>query len=258
MNNQMKKISTLALAILITTGAFAQEYKLAKSSGKLVIREVNQVTVEGYNGNEIIFSSIDGSREKDRRADGLRAVSGMGLEDNTGIGLSVSDKGTTYEVYQLKKMDGPRVKIQVPKGVAVSFSHTSPYGDDVEFKNVEGEVEVSTVHNGVHLTNLTGPVNVKTVHGEIEADFNANVKGPISLISTHGLVDITIPSATKANMNMSTTWGEIFVDPAFKIEIEPKTDWVKYGSGKISGKINGGGMDITLGSTHDNIYLRKK
>jgi len=254
----MKKISIVALAIAITTGAFAQEYKLAKSSGKLVIREVNRVTIEGSSGNEIIFTSMDGSRDKDRRADGLRAVSAMGLEDNTGMGLSVADKGTTYEVYQLKKMDGPRVKIQVPKGVTVSYSHTSPYGDDVEFKNFEGEIEVSTVHNGVHLSNLTGPVNVKTVHGEIEADFNANVKGPISLASTHGLVDITVPSATKANLNMSTTWGEIFVDPAIKIDIEPKTEWVKYGSGKITGKINGGGMDITLGSTHNNIYLRKK
>ncbi|HWA33176.1 MAG TPA: DUF4097 family beta strand repeat-containing protein [Cyclobacteriaceae bacterium] len=254
----MKKISIVALAIAIATGAFAQEYKLAKSSGKLVIREVNRVTIEGYSGSEIIFSSMDGSRDKDRRADGLRAVSAMGLEDNTGIGLSVTDKGSTYEVYQLKKMDGPRVKIQVPRGVTVSYSHTSPYGNDVEFNNVEGEIEVSTVHNGVHLSNLTGPVNIKTVHGEIEADFNANVKGPISLVSTHGLVDITIPSATKANLNMSTTWGEIFVDPAIKIDIEPKTEWVKYGSGKINGKINGGGLEITLGSTHNNIYLRKK
>ncbi len=254
----MKKIFIMAFAIAITTGTFAQEYKLAKSSGKLVIREVNSVSIEGYSGNEIIFSSMDGSHDKDRRADGLRAVSGMGLEDNTGIGLSVTDKGNTYEVYQLKKMDGPRVKIQVPKGVTVSYTHSSPYGDDIVFKNFDGEIEVSTVHNAVHLTNLTGPVNVKTVHGEIEADFNANVKGPISLVSTHGLVDITIPAATKANMNMSTTWGEIFVDPSIKIDIEPKTEWVKYGSGKISGKINGGGMDITLGSAHDNIYLRKK
>lgn len=254
----MKKIFITALALAITAGAFAQEYKLAKSSGKLLIREVNSVTIEGTSGNEIIFSSMDGSRDKDRRAEGLRAVSAMGMEDNTGIGLSVADKGTTYEVYQLKKMDGPRVKILVPKGVMVSYSHTSPYGSDIEFKNFDGEIEVSTVHNDVHLSNLMGPVNVKTVHGDIEAEFNANIKGPISLVSTHGLVDITIPAATKGNMNMSTSWGEIFVDPAFKLEIEPKTEWVKYGSGKINGKINGGGLDFTLSSTHNNIYLRKK
>ena len=243
----------------MTIGAVsAQEYKLAKSSGKLEIKEVNNVTIEGYNGNEIVFSSLDGSREKDRRADGLRAVSNMGLEDNTGIGLAVLDKGTTYQVYQLKKMDGPRVKIMVPKGISIYYSHSSPYGSDVKFKNVESEIEISTVHNGVHLENVSGPMNVKTVHGEIEADFSTNMKSPISITSAHGLVDITIPAATKATMSMSTSHGEIFVDPAFKLEIEPKSEWVKYGSNKVNGKINGGGQDFTLSSTHNNIYLRKK
>ncbi len=253
-----KKILTMAMALMAMSVLHAQEYKLAKSTGKLIIKGVDRVSIEGTSGNEIIFSSADGSREKDHRADGLRAVSSMGLEDNTGIGLAVQDKGTTYEVYQLKKMDGPRVKIMVPKGVSIYYDHSSPHGSDVTFKNVEGEIETSTVHNGVHLNNVTGPLNIKTVHGEIEADFSAGIKSPILLSSTHGLVDVTIPASLKVTMNMSTSWGEIFVDPAFKLEIEPKSDWVKYGSNKVNGKINGGGLDITLSSTHNNIYLRKK
>lgn len=255
----MKKKLFFALVAMSSFSTLrAQEYKLAKSSGKLVIKEVNQVTIEGYGGNEILFSSMDGSRDKDDRATGLRAVSSMGLEDNTGIGIAVLDKGTTYEVYQLKKMDGPRVKIMVPKGVSIYYSHTSPHGSDVKFKNVEGEIEVSTVHNGVHLDNVTGPMNIKTVHGEIEADFSSNLKSPNSLSSTHGLVDVTMPVAIKATMTMSTSWGEIFVDPAFKMEVESKGDFVKYSSSKVNGKINGGGLEISLGSTHNNIYLRKK
>ncbi len=253
-----KKILTLAVALVAFGALQAQEYKLAKSTGKLVINGVDKVLVEGTSGSEIIFSSVDGSREKDHRAEGLRAVSSLGLEDNTGVGLSVVDKGSTYEVYQLKKMDGPRVKILVPKGVSITYSHSSPHGSDITFRNVEGEIETSTVHNGVHLENVTGPLNIKTVHGEIEANFNANIKSPISLISTHGLVDVTIPTTLKATMSMSTSFGEIFVDPAFKLEIEPKSDWVKYGSNKVNGKINGGGLDFTLSSTHNNIYLRKK
>ena len=253
-----KNVLTIVCVVIMASSLYAQEYKLAKSSGKLEIKEVNNVTIEGYNGNEIVFSSLDGSREKDRRADGLRAVSSMGLEDNTGIGLAIVDKGTTYQVFQLKKMDGPRVKILVPKGVSIYYSHSSPYGSDVKFKNVESEIEVSTVHNGVHLENVSGPMNVKTVHGEIEADLSANLKSPISITSAHGLVDVTVPVATKATMSMSTSHGEIFVDPAFKLEIEPKSEWVKYGSNKVNGKINGGGLDFTLVSTHNNIYLRKK
>ena len=68
-----KKILTIAVALMMTSALHAQEYKLAKSTGKLIIKGVDRVSVEGTSGNEIIFSSMDGSREKDSRADGLRA-----------------------------------------------------------------------------------------------------------------------------------------------------------------------------------------
>ena len=255
----MKKHLTLLIVLItIASVASAQEYKLAKSSGKLVIKDVNHLTLEGTSGNEIVFVSLDGQQDKDSRAAGLRAISNMGLEDNTGVGLAVVDKGTTYEVYQLKKMDGPRVKILVPKGVSISISHSSPYGDDIKLKNIESEIESSTVHNGIHLDNVTGPMNIKTVHGEIEADFNTSIKSPIRLVSTHGPVDITLPQATKATLTLSTNYGEIFVDPALKMEVESQGDMVKYSSNSVNGKINGGGIEIELKSNHNSIYLRKK
>jgi hypothetical protein len=254
----MKKILvSLTLALTALTVVHAQEYKLAKSSGRLEIKEVNNVVIEGTAGNEIIFSSRDNDQEDDARAKGLRAVSAFGLEDNSGIGLSVIDKGGVIEVQQLKKMDGPNITIKVPKGVTVAYTHTSPHGDEIEFKNFEGEIEVSTVHNGVVLTNVTGPMTVKTVHGDIDATLNPNMKNPISIVSVHGHVDVAMPVATKATLNLGTAYGEIFVDPDFKIEIERSEGMVKY-SDNVSGKINGGGLDIKLSSTHNNVYLRKK
>lgn len=254
----MKKIIyTIALGLFVTGALHAQEYKVAKNTGTLVIREVNNVTIEGFAGNEIVFSSRDHDRDDDDRAKGLRAISSMGLEDNTGLGLSVVDKGGEIVVQQLKKMDGPDITIKVPKGVTVSYTHTSPHGDEIEFKNFEGPIDVSTVHSGVILTNATGPIEIKTVHGDIEASLGVGMKGPISIVSVHAHVDVALPLATKANMKLGTTWGEILVDPDFKIEIDRTGDFVKY-SDKVNGKLNGGGIDIELASTHNNVYLRKK
>ena len=253
----MKKyILAMAFGLLIGV-ANAQEFKLNKSSGTLEIREVNHVTIEGHNGSDIIFTSRDEDRDDDDRAKGLRAISSMGLEDNTGIGLSVVDKGSVIEVRQLKKMEGPDIKILVPKNVIVSYYHTSPHGDEIEVKNFEGQVDVSTVHNGVVLTNVTGPLNIKTVHGDIEASLGAALKSPINIESVHGHVDVALPVTTKANLKLSTSFGEILVDPAFKIEIEKTGEMIKY-SDKVSGKINGGGIEIDLSATHNNVYLRKK
>jgi hypothetical protein len=252
-----RNLAIAAVALMISATASAQEYKVAKSTGKLEIREVNHVTIEGTTGNEIIFTSRGHDRDNDGRAKGLRAISSMGLEDNTGLGLSVVDKGTTIEVQQLKKMDGPDITIKVPKGVAVSLSHTSPHGGDVEVKNYEGELDISTVHNSVELTDVTGPMMVKTVHGDINATLGAALRSPVSIESTHGHVDVALPVAIKANVHLNTTWGEILVDPDFKIEIDKSGNYVRY-SDKVTGKINGGGIDVELSSTHNNVYLRKK
>ncbi|MEO8471979.1 MAG: DUF4097 family beta strand repeat-containing protein [Chryseolinea sp.] len=254
----MKKIMiTIALACSMMGIAKAQEYKVSKSTGKLEIKEVNHISVEGYSGNEIVFTTSSGGRDKDPRAKGLKAVSSNGLEDNSGLGLSVVDKGGVIEVQQLKKMDGPDITIKVPKGVSVSYSHSSPYGSDVGFKNVESEIEVSTLHNSVKLDNVTGPMTVNTIHGDIDATLGATMKEPISIVSVHGHVDVAIPVGTKANLKMKTVYGEIFVDPDFKIEIEKSGNMIKY-SDNVTGKINGGGIDLNFSSTHNNVYLRKK
>jgi len=246
-----------ALGMIALTAIQAQEYKVSKSTGTLKIMEVNDVRIEGYDGKEIVFTSRNHDRENDERAKGLRAVSSLGLEDNTGLGLSVIENGQVVEVRQLKKMDGPDITIKVPKGVIISYEHTSPYGSDFELKNLDNQIEVSTVHNQVSLENVTGPVSVKTVHGDIDASFGPNIKDPVVLRSVHGHVDVSIPVATKATITLSTSWGELFIDPELKIEIDAKGGLQKYND-NFSGKMNGGGIDIELASTHNNVYLRKK
>ena len=253
----MKKLLIVVMLIgLAGYSALAQEFKIAKSTGRLELY-IGRVTVEGYNGNEIIFSSKDYKGEKDERAQGLRAINSLGLEDNTGLGINVADKGNVVEVYQLKKMNSPDVKIMVPKGVIVSFNHESQYGGTATFKNMENEIEISATYNSIELENVTGPLTAKTVYGHIEANFSQNVKGPLSIVSIYGYVDVTLPATTKANLKLSTSYGEILVAPEFKIEIEKQGDMVRY-SDRVNGKINGGGMNIDIRSDYSKIYLRKK
>ena len=250
----MKKISIVLVALLVSGLTYAQEFKVAKSTGKLNLH-IGRVTVEGHSGNEIIFSSRDGrDKDEDDRAKGLRAVNSLGLEDNTGLGINVTEKDGAVEVNQLKKMNSPNIKILVPKGVIVSFDHTSQYGGDAVFKNMENEIEVSCQYNSVELENVTGPLTVKAVYGGVDATFGQNVKGPISIVSIYGHVDVALPVATKANLKMTTSYGEIFMAPEFKLEVTEKDG----DSDRVKGTINGGGMSIDFRSDYGKIYLRKK
>jgi len=254
----MKKKSIIISVLVLLTALWvqAQDFKVAKSSGRLEIH-LGKVTVEGHSGNEIIFSSNSSHKDKDERANGLRAINSLGLEDNTGLGINVTDKGNIIEVYQLKKTNSPDIKILVPKGVIVSFTHESQYGGKARFKNMENEIEVDAQYNGVELENVTGPLTVKSIYGGIDADFGTTIKEPISIVSIYGHVDVTIPQNTKADLRLSTSYGEILVAPEFNIEVEKTGSMIRY-SDKVSGKINGGGIDIDLSANYGKIYLRKK
>ena len=250
---------TIVIGIVIAAicATQAQEFKLAKSTGRLEIY-IGRVTVEGTTGNEIIFSSSDkrNDREEDARSKGLRAINGNGLDDNTGLGINVADKGAVVEVRQLKKMNSPHIKILVPKGITVYFEHESQYGGEVKFANLENEIEVSANYNSVEMENVTGPMTVKSVYGHVLAEFGNNVKGPISIVSVYGYVDVALPADIKADLKMTTSYGEIYAAPEFKIEYEKQGNLIRYDD-RVNGKINGGGIKVDLNSSYGKVYLRK-
>ncbi|MEJ0032737.1 MAG: DUF4097 family beta strand repeat-containing protein [Bacteroidota bacterium] len=247
----MKKLIVILLA-LVAIGARAQEYKVSKSSGRLELH-LGRVTVEGHNGNDIIFTTREGDGEKDPRAEGLTSINSLGLKDNTGLGLNVSEKGDVVSVYNLKKNNSPDIKILVPKGVIVAFEHEGTNGaGEAKFKNMENEIEVSVQYNSVELENVTGPLTVRTIYGHVEATLGTTIKDPISIVSVYGYADVTIPASTKANMKMETSYGEILVDPAFSIDVTGSD------GDRVVGKLNGGGVNIEISCNYGKVYLRKK
>lgn len=254
----MKKYLIVTLAAMFAITVTQAQYKIAKSTGKLIIN-LSSVKVEGYTGSEIVFTSEKEQSNDDERAKGLRPINGSGLSDNTGVGLNVQDKGNTVEVTQISNRDGDFV-IKVPKGMSVSYSFDKVMNaGKASFKDLEGEVEISVQHNRVSLENVTGPLTVKSIYGGVEAKFKENIKGPISLVSIHGFVDVALPASTKASLSMKTSYGELLAASGLNIEVEKNagSDMVSYSNKNVKGKLNGGGTDITLRSDYGKIYLRK-
>jgi hypothetical protein len=255
----MKKYIIITLLSLSAINfARAQDYKVNKASGKMTLN-LSSVTIEGYSGNQIIFSSLK-KESKDPRAKGLRAINGSGYTDNTGLGISVTENGSTIEVNQVAYAD-LAVKILVPKNVILSLvCHTMPNAGKIEFKNMENEIEISTDYNKVDLENVTGPVTVRALYGAVDAKFSEHIKGPISIASIYSIVDVAIPPDTKANVKLSSSHGEILAASGLNIVLEKNVvgDMVNYGNNNIvNGKLNGGGADFKLTSEYGKIYLRK-
>ena len=257
----MKTIIT-AIAFLMSTLAFAQiqkpdEYKINMSSGKLVVKEVNKVAFEGYSGSEIIVSTYGKHSSKSERAEGLRIINGSGLEDNTEIGLAMNKENGSTILEQVSRRSSTRYLIKVPANVTVKYEHSTHEGSRVTFKNMKNELEISTNHNSVTLENVTGPMTINTVHGKIEGNFSSvNQSSPISIASVHGLVDLSLPSNSKANLRINSNHGEIYSD--LDITIEKKETMTKYSNRNVRGTLNGGGVQMSVESSHGNVYLRKQ
>ncbi|MES2828054.1 MAG: DUF4097 family beta strand repeat-containing protein [Bacteroidota bacterium] len=249
----MKKqlILVFALLSIAVTASAQKEYKLAKTSGHLILN-IPGAIVEGYTGNEIVFSLPKGENEEvDERAKGLKVINGSGFTDNTGLGLDVSTKGDEITVNSVSKNSSffynsgnSLVTIKVPQDIKVSFVNSSVSSQsDVVFKNLKNELEVSTSYNKIKLENNTGPMNVKSLHGSIDAIFSGEMKGPVSIVSVYGYVDVALPVNTKANVELSTNYGKLYAADGLKIAIEKQTEEKKDSNSPA--KISGSGANAT-------------
>lgn len=82
----------------------------------------------------------------------------------------------------------------------------------------------------------------------------------MSVKSINGEVDLTLPSAAKADFDLSSLQGDIFTDLDIAVDKKGKEDGERFlgGMNNIKGKLNGGGVKVTVSSINGNLYLRKK
>ncbi|MBK1442203.1 DUF4097 family beta strand repeat protein [Parapedobacter sp. ISTM3] len=249
----MKK-QTIILAIFLSLccSAWAQKtYKIGKPAGKLYLN-LNSAFVEGYDGNEIVFSGMETSdEEEDNRAKGLQVISPSGYRDNTGLGINVSQEGSDIHVNIVGNhgIEKESLTVRVPKEVAIVFSYGNTFfADSVVIKNIKGEIELSATYNNILLENNSGPMNIKTVHGNIDASFVNDIKGPVSIISVYGHVDVALPATTKANVTLGTAYGKLYAADDFNIAITPKNnnDEDKQDGSRSIAAVTSGSGAITL------------
>lgn len=246
---------TIILTVLFA-GAVAQaqaDYTKSLSGIQWVkIESKADVTVKTHSSNELLIKSGP-SMKTPERAKGLKLV-GEGGTDNTDVGFSVIQDGSTLIVYNLRKSGD--AEIYLPKNQNISVKST--WNGDIDIDGFAGEIEADAQLNGsVRISNVNGPVTANTLNGELAVTFGTvKQDSPISLYSTNGAVDVSLPSNTPANLSLSTLNGNVYTD--FDIKAEEKNGMRSLLGRNIKSTINGGGVNLSMKSTNGNMYLRKK
>ncbi|GLU53635.1 DUF4097 family beta strand repeat-containing protein [Dyadobacter frigoris] len=259
----MKKIPLLIAVILwLATHVHAQEYKtkLANSKDQKVLIEMNasEITIEGTNTDEISIVASSKIDPLPERAKGLKPVY-YGVEDNTGIGLSVTKDDGAIKIEKAVRMS-IKYTIRIPKKVAIKFQETNWQGGSrLSISNMDGDLEVSTLSADIDLLRVSGPVVANSTSGSIKVIYeNLNQAKPSAISTVSGSVDVTLPASVKSNLNLHTINGEIYTDFDLGLKNE-KNGMSKISMGSsVKGATNGGGVEIQLNTISNNIYIRKQ
>lgn len=268
-DNKMKKYLTIVLMVAfvfgnstdVTCQSSKKEHKTSMTSGTVNIIDIDALIIEGYNGSEVVVATMVENTEKDDRSAGLKLMNSLGLEDNTGFGISVKKDGNNLNIRQMSKTCScSEVTIKVPKGVNISVAHNNYNADGLLVKNVSSELEITTNYHDVRLEDVTGPMAVKTVYGSIDAKFNSlSQSGSVSLYSVYELVDVTIPEQSKMNVTLAAPSGNVYSNA----DLEIITNDISHSHGScqsgttITGALNGGGVVFSVKSSYEDVYFRQ-
>lgn len=259
----MKHLLALgATLLLLLPTVFAQKTFKKAFTGAApkvsIVIEKAEIEVSGYAGNEIQIEATGNFAGPPERAKGLKPLYND-AEDNTGIGLDIKEAGGVMTVKKATYQHAT-YKIKVPNNADVKVEILDWQHDDIDIKDISGEVEIIGKSSNIKLTNVTGPIVSNTVNGNVDVVFTkVNQTKPSHISTINGYVDVTMPADTKAKLAMSTFHGDIYTDLDIKFATDEKTKGLTALRRNISGaSINGGGVEMTLKSINGDLYLRKK
>lgn len=261
----MKNALLLPLAALLLAASpalQAQDFKtkFASRQNRKVVLDMqgSDVTVEGYDGDELLIQGSGGYEAPPALAQGLRPVYNS-AQDNTRLGLNVSQESdNTLRVVRASRHEG-RYTVRVPRQTAVVFNQASWMGSgDVTMRDVAGRIEVNLKSGDMKLLNVSGPVVANTISGDITVKFQNAPTEPSAISTVSGDLDVTLPASTKASFSMRTISGEIYTDFDLSLGKQDADDLRRVGGGQtVDGRTNGGGTSFALKSVSGDIFVRK-
>ena len=257
----MKKyvlLPLLALGLALPAQLRAQEFKMKFNSPqnrKLVLdMDGSDVTVEGYDGDELVIRGSGGYEAPPALANGLRAVYSSGT-DNTRLGLAVAQAGdNTIRITRTARHDD-RYTVRLPRQTDVAFAQDGWGSDDLLVRDLAGRIEVSLKSGNLKLLNVSGPVVANTVSGDILIKYGATPIEPSAVSSVSGNVDVALPAPSKISLSMRSISGEIYTD--FDLSLGGGNSLRHVGGQTVEGRANGGGATLSLKTISGDIYVRK-
>lgn len=285
---QLMKKHICLLLIIIGTACKAQDkrtfsetvsksYKVNPGTTLALYNLEGNVTIEGYDGNEVkidIKKTISAKTESILK-EGKRDFKLNFDQKPDSLTVYVAAPWDTRPNQNYKKEDWKNRKpveynvelnftVKVPKSLNVRASTVN--GDEMIVRNVAGQLHVNNVNGGIEIVDAQATTKAHTVNGNITVNYLKNPTAASSYHTINGKIDVTYKSDLLADLSFKSMNGEYFTDfenyEILQSEVEPNKS--KSGGGtkfKISSKspirIGNGGTKLKFETLNGNIYIRR-
>jgi DUF4097 and DUF4098 domain-containing protein YvlB len=266
--------------VLAITAAWGQDFQKSynlTSGGTVSISSVSgDISVAGANVATLSVRAIREGRDKD-----VVEIVDESTPDHVSLKVQYPKGGGSYEA-------SVRFVVQVPTGSRYKYDKLTTASGDIEVTNVagdfiastasgdvtisqfQGNITANTASGGLKITNVQGDVQANSASGDVEilgaagmvsartASGDVKVEltrvdgnGEMKFASASGDVTVKVPNQLNAQIQMSTSSGDIKSD--FPLNIE-KTEG---GGEKASGSFGAGTVILKMSAASGDIHLVK-
>ncbi len=257
------------------TDHISKKFTLTAAAAKSTLALYNtwgSVTVEGYNGNEVIIEV-----EQTIHANTAEDLQKAKKEFKAGF-IQNADSVVVYTEAPQNNRPGYRNGYNQWQGYYVELNYTVKVPNNINLhttnvnngsisiNNVYGLLNVKNVNGGISITNAKGATQAHTVNGSVNATYLAVPVDASSYHTINGKVEVTYPAAYAGDVQYKSFNGQFYTDfdNVQGVATQPEVTKNK-GNGGTTYRINknrrlrigSGGKLTTFETLNGNIYLKK-
>lgn len=245
----------LALSLISLTAFAASRHSRTRiedsSDADYDVRAGAPISVETFNGAIRVHSGSDNrvhvttkkyvATENDEDARAVMASLNVEISHENG-GLTLRAPNERRDGVQV----GIAFDITVPRSTDLTLLTTN---GSIDVDDVRGNAKLHTTNGHIEVDRGAGSVDAETTNGAVRVALQEVTPGrPLRFITTNGGITLDLPQNLGADIEASTTNGTIHSDlPLVTNDIERT---------RMSGRVNGGGIDVRVRTTNGSIVIR--
>ncbi|PJJ84199.1 DUF4097 family beta strand repeat-containing protein [Mucilaginibacter auburnensis] len=285
----MKKILWILL-LAVCGNAFAQkkgeftasshiskQFTLKATAAKTkfaVYNTFGSITIEGYNGNEVIIEAEQTIRanttedlEKGKiefKADFIQTADSI-----IAYNAKPENNRPEFRAERARMQERPRYYVQLNYTVKVpnniNLRAVTINNGNISINNVYGVLNIDNVNGSINITNAKGATDATTVNGQLTATFLAVPADASHYKTINGKIEVTYPITFAGDVQYKSFNGQFYTNFENTQSVVTDATKQKNNSGETVYKLNknnrlrigNGGKLSTFETLNGNIYLKK-